>query len=350
MRAKFPKTTAGHLAENIGGRIEGDPQASVCGVALMHEAQPGDLVFVGNEKYLAQWKDSPAEVAMVAEPVAAKARERSGCTLLIVDNIDFALAKLLEHFPAPEIVAGLGPVAAGNSPSVHPSAVVDPTAELGPRARIGAFCVVGPRVKIGRGTTLLAGVSVFDDASVGSECTLWNGVVVRENCRIGDRCILHANVVIGADGFGYRPAPGGTVVKIPHVGDVVLGNDVEIGANTCVDRGKLSSTVIGDFCKIDNLCQIGHNTRLGRGVIIAGLTGISGSVTIGSGVLIGGGAGIADHVTVGDGAQISAAAGVMRDVPPNTRVAGLPARHIQQCFREQAALTRLPDWMRRMKK
>ena len=335
------RMTAGELAARLGGRLHGDAFTAITGIASIGSAGPGDLVFISSEKYAPLWTGSAASAALVSSKVLPKLGLKPGAAVVEVEDADIAFAAALESCQPPLPVAGLPAV------GVHPTAVVDAKASLGEGVRIGAWCVVGPRAVIGPRTVLYSGVSVFDDARVGSDCVLWSGVVVRERCRLGNRCILHANVVIGADGFGYRPAPAGRgVVKIPHIGRVEIGDDVEIGANTCIDRGKLEATTVGDFCKIDNLCQIGHNSRLGRGVIIAGKVGISGSVTIGDGVMIGGGAGVADHVTVGAGAAIAAAAGVMRDVPPGVRVSGIPARDIRQFFRERAAVARLPEILR----
>ncbi len=339
--------TVRELAQKVGGRAEGPSDPEVTGVATLEEAGPEDLVFISGEKFFPQWQESRARVALVSRRVASKVPVREGTSLIQVEDADLALAAILESIAPPPPEAGLPAPGANGAASVHASAVVDQSAQLGPRVRIGAHCVVGPRAVIGAGSVLYPGAAVYDNAAVGEECILWSGATVREFCVIGDRVSLHANAVIGADGFGYRPASGGRgVVKIPHIGRVEIGNDVEIGANTCVDRGKLSATVIGDHCKIDNLCQIGHNCRLGRGVIIAGKVGVSGSVTIGDGVMIGGGAGVADHVTIGAGAAIAAAAGVMRDVPPGGKVSGIPARDIKQFFREQAAIARLPDMLR----
>ena len=337
----FPLLTAGAVAASVAGEVIGDASACITGLGTIESAQPGDLVFISSERYAPLWALSEAAVALVARKVIPKLPPRQDCAVIAVEDADVALATVLRLCEPPLPVAGLP------ASGVHPSANVDPSAELGEGVRIGAHCVVGPRAMIGSRTVLYPNATVFEGARTGTDCVLWNGVVLRERCEIGDRCILHANVVIGADGFGYRPAPDGNgILKIPHVGSVRIGNDVEIGANSCVDRGKLATTVIGDFCKIDNLCQIGHNSRLGRRVIVCGKVGISGSVTVGDGVMIGGGAGIADHVTIGAGASIVAAAGVMRDVPPGGRVSGIPARDSRQFFREQAAVARLPEMLR----
>lgn len=335
------RRTARELADELKGVLTGPDDLVVTGVAGLEEAGPEDLVFVSAERFAALWGKSPAKVALVSRSVVSKLPAREGVSLIVVDDADVSLAALLRDLTPPPPQTTL-------DSRVHPSAVVHPTARLGEGVRIGAYCVVGPGVELGDRTVLYPNVTVFDNARTGRDCVLWSGVVLRERCVLGDRVVLHANCVVGADGFGYRPAPDGNgLVKILHIGHVEIGNDVEIGANTCIDRGKLSATVIGDHCKIDNLCQIGHNCRLGKSVIIAGKVGISGSVTIGDGVMIGGGAGVADHVTIGRGAAIAAAAGVMRDVPPGGKVSGIPARDLKQFFRELAALARLPDMLRR---
>jgi len=183
---------------------------------------------------------------------------------------------------------------------------------------------------------------VFDDTTIGSHTVIWSGTVIRERSEIGSYCIFHTNVSIGADGFGYRPSEDGRgLVKIPHIGNVVIGNAVEIGANSCVDRGKFSSTVIGDGCKIDNLVQIGHNSVLGRSCIMAGNSGLAGSVTLGDGVIIGGSASIKDHTTLHSGVVVGAGSGVMNDVAAGKTVLGYPACDSREMLKQWVALRRL---------
>lgn len=209
---------------------------------------------------------------------------------------------------------------------IHPTAVVDETASIGQGVRIGAGCYIGKHVKLADGVTLYPNVTILDETEVGPNTTMWPGTVVRERSVIGSHCIFHNNVSIGADGFGYRPADNGQgLVKVPQIGNVVIGHYVEIGANSCVDRGKFSSTIVGDGCKIDNLVQIGHNCKMGRFCIMAGASGLAGSVTLGDGVIIGGSASIKDHTTIGSGAVVGAGSGVTGDIGPGEKVLGYPA-------------------------
>jgi UDP-3-O-[3-hydroxymyristoyl] glucosamine N-acyltransferase len=198
---------------------------------------------------------------------------------------------------------------------------------------------------------LQPGVRIHADVVVGASSILHANTVVRHECVIGRRVILHQNVSIGADGFGYRPAPDGRgLVKMPHIGNVVIEDDVEIGANSCVDRGKFGSTVIGAGTKIDDLCMIAHNVRIGRCCVLAGRTSISGSVTIGHGVQMGGSSGVADHLTIGNGARIGAGAGVVRDMPAGATWMGFPADDASVVKRQWVALKRLPELVRRLGK
>ena len=234
---------------------------------------------------------------------------------------------------------------------MHATAVVDATAEIAADVTIGAGCYVGPRVVIGAGTILYPNVTVLDDSSIGSGTVIWSGTVVRERCRIGHSCIIHPNVTIGADGFGYRPSPDGRgLVKIPQIGTVTIGDDVEIGAGSCVDRGKFSTTVVGDGSKIDNLVQIAHNCQLGRSCVMAGQSGLAGSITLGDGVIMGGGSRVKDHCTVGSGAKLGGNATALADVEPGATILGTPAQEYRQTIKQWAALKQLPDLLKRIRK
>jgi len=227
------------------------------------------------------------------------------------------------------------------SVEIHPTAVIDTTAKIGSGTRVGANVYVGPNVEIGENVTIYPNVTILDECTIGKNTVIWSGVVVRERCHVGAYCILHPNCTIGADGFGFRPCPERGLVKIPQIGNVILGNYVEIGANSSVDRGKFSSTILGDGCKIDNLVQIGHNSILGKFCIMAGNSGLAGSVTLGNGVIIGGSASIKDHATLGDGVTIGAGSGVTGDVEAGKTMLGYPAVEARTALKQWAILKRM---------
>jgi UDP-3-O-[3-hydroxymyristoyl] glucosamine N-acyltransferase len=225
---------------------------------------------------------------------------------------------------------------------IHPTAVIHSTAVIGTGCQIGAGCYVGKNVKLGNSVILYPNTTILDNTTIGNNTTIWSGSVVRERCVIGSYCILHPNVSIGADGFGFRPAPDGKeLLKIPHIGNVIIGNGVEIGANSCVDRGKFSATIVGDGCKIDNLVQIGHNSKMGRCCIMAGASGLAGSVTLGDGVVVGGGSCISDHVTLGNGVQVGGASGVITDFADGKKILGYPAVEARDALKQWVVLRKL---------
>jgi UDP-3-O-[3-hydroxymyristoyl] glucosamine N-acyltransferase len=250
-----------------------------------------------------------------------------------VKNADVAMAELLALFVLPAPVF---------DEDIHPAAVIHPTAIIGKGCKIGAGCYVGKEVNLGDEVTLYPNTTVLDYTTIGNSTTIWSGTVVRERCVIGSHCIIHPNVSIGADGFGFRPSPDGKgLLKIPHIGNVIIGNGVEIGANTCIDRGKFSSTIVGDGCKIDNLVQIGHNSKMGRSCIMAGSSGLAGSVTLGDGVIIGGGACISDHVTLGNGVQVGGASGVINNYEDGKKIIGYPAIDARDAMKQWVILRKL---------
>jgi UDP-3-O-[3-hydroxymyristoyl] glucosamine N-acyltransferase len=228
------------------------------------------------------------------------------------------------------------------APGVHPSAVIDPSAQIGEGASIGAHCVVEKNARVGAGTVLYPNCFIGANAVVGKDCLFYPGVVLRENCEAGDRVIIHPNSVIGADGFGYIQQEG-RHEKIPQLGRVVLENDVEIGALTAIDRATLAETRIGAGTKIDNQVQIAHNVRTGKGCIIVAQAGIAGSSTLGDGVVIAGQVGVVDHVKIGSYSVITAGSGVMSDLPEKSVVFGVPARPHMQALKIQVLISKLPE-------
>ena len=332
--------TAQQVAELVEGRLLGAAEVRVASMETLEAARADQLTFIGDRKYAKAWPECRASAAIAAEGLDLEPGE--GRALIFVRDVDLAVAALLRELapPPPRPKAG-----------VDPTATVDPDATLGGDVRIGAHAYVGPGVQIGDGVVLHPGATVMDDCVIGEQCILWPGVVVRERCRLGARCIIQPNATIGAEGFGYRPGPDGkSLVPIPQIGIVILGDDVEIGAGTCIDRAKFSATEIRDGAKIDNLVQIAHNCRVGRHAAISGCCAIAGSVTIGDHAVLGGGVQVPDHVTVGEGARIAGGAAVMGDVPAGETWGGYPARERRQAARELAALRKLPDLLRSIRK
>lgn len=331
--------SASSLAERLEGRLIGRGDVEVRGVNTLDDAGPDEVTFINDKANAQRWASSRATVAVVTAGVEPAGHDPDRRALIEVANAELAIAALLELFAPASSVPEIG---------VHPSAVIDPTVRLGRDTRVGPHASVDRGCTIGDEVVLHAGVRIYAGVSIGDRSVVHANTVVRERCRIGADVILHDGVSIGADGFGYRPAPDGSgLVKMPHLGDVVIGDRVEIGAGTCVDRAKFGSTVIGAGTKIDNLVQIGHNCRIGENCVIAGLAGLCGSVVMGNWVVVAGMVGIGDHLTVGDGATVAARTGVTRSVPAGETWLGYPAGPMQATLREWASLRRLPEFLRR---
>lgn len=275
----------GEIVAALGGELHGDPKLRIEGLAPLESAQPGHLGFLSNPRYRAQLDASAAGCVIVAPALRDAALARGAC--IVADDPYLYFARVTQLWKRTH--------ARPSGPAVHPSAVVDADAVIGQGVRIGPHCVVERGARVGDGTVLKARVHVAED------------------CVIGARCVLHPGVVIGADGFGFAPSPDG-YVKIEQLGAVRIGDDVEIGANTCIDRGALADTVIEDGVKLDNLVQVGHNCRIGRHTVISGCTGIAGSATIGAHCMIGGAAMILGHLTIADRVQVSAGTFVSRSI------------------------------------
>ncbi len=314
----------------VKGTIIGQTTFSITAPEQLELAKETEISFIGNKKYEKLWQNSKACAAIVNEDISIEPGDNK--VFIKVKNADLAMSLVLELFaPAPPQFAF----------EIHPTAVVDASAKIGVGARIGANVYIGPNVVLGENVTIYPNATILDECTIGKNTIIWSGVVVRERCHVGAYCILHPNCTIGADGFGFRPCPERGLVKIPQIGNVILGNNVEIGANSSVDRGKFSSTILGDGCKIDNLVQIGHNSILGKYCIMAGNSGLAGSVTLGNGVIIGGSASIKDHLTLGDGVIIGAGSGVAADVPAGKTMLGYPAVEARTALKQWAILKRM---------
>ena len=319
------------LCDIVGGELLGSTKVKISGPEQIEKAEKHHVTFIGNRKYIKHWTESKASVVVINSNLQIEADDTRA--IIKVANADLAMAKILEAFnPPPPVFDN----------DIHPTAVVHETAKIGMGCKIGAGTYVGKNVVLDDGVTLYPNVSVFDDTTIGKGTIVWSGTVIRERTEIGMGCIFHTNVSIGADGFGYRPAEDGRgLVKIPQIGNVIIGNGVEIGANSCVDRGKFSSTIIGDGCKIDNLVQIAHNCVMGRACIMAGHSGLAGSVTLGDGVIIGGSASIKDHTNIASGAVVGAGSGVMNDISAGKTVLGYPATDSREMLKQWVALRKL---------
>lgn len=323
--------TIEQICDLLQGNLEGKAGLIIEGPEQIEYATPWQITFIGNRKFLPLWERSKACAAIITSSIKGEPGE--GRAFIRVKNADLAMAQLLELFmPEPPVFEY----------PVHPTAVIHPDAEIGKGTRIGAGCYIGPNTRIGDNVTLYPNVTVLDNCSVGKGTVIWSGTVIRERCIVGSNCLFNLNVSIGGDGFGYRPsADGRGLVKIPHIGNVVIGNDVELGSGVCIDRGKFSSTILGDGTKIDNLVQIGHNSRTGRFCMMAGNSGLAGSVTLGDGVIVGGSASISDHVTLGNGVLVGGGSGVMNDVPDGGKVLGYPATDSREMLKQWVALRKL---------
>lgn len=316
----------------VKGTIVGNTSHSITAPEQLELAKETEISFIGNKKYEKFWQNSKACAAIVNEDISIEPGENKA--FIKVKNADLAMSLVLELFaPEPPQFAT----------DIHPTAVVDASAKIGAGTRIGANAYIGPNVVLGENVTIYPNVTILDECTIGSHTTIWSGAVVRERCHVGAHCILHPNCTIGADGFGFRPCPEKGLAKIPQIGNVVIGNYVEIGANSSVDRGKFSSTILGDGCKIDNLVQIGHNSVLGKFCIMAGNSGLAGSVTLGNGVIIGGSASIKDHTTLGDGVTIGAGSGVTGDVEAGKTMLGYPAVEARTALKQWAILKRMAN-------
>ena len=318
---------------HVGGELSGDAAVPITGVNSLEAAGPGEITFAENPAQANTVRESHAAAIIV--PLAFPSL--AGRALLRVEHPRLAFLKVMYLFqPAASPPAG-----------VHRKAVVAPDAGLGDEVTIRECAVVRSRAKIGRGTVIESGAHIGEGVSIGEHCVIGPNVVITRGCRLGNRVILHGGVVIGADGFGYVWAEG-RHLKIPQLGNVVIEDDVELGANVCVDRATFGSTLIKRGTKVDNLVQIAHNDVIGEDVTISGQVGLAGSVRVGNRVVFAGQAGVADHVTIGDDVKVGAQSGILKDVPSGETVWGLPARNIRRIKRELAALALLPDLIKRL--
>lgn len=328
-----PSFTAAQIAESLQGDILGDGSVELTGVASADAAKTGDLTFAEKTAYLAAAEQSQASAILVSDASAASRK-----VLIRVKNPRIALARVLPlFFPAKKY-----------PPGVHSSAAIDPSVSVPSTAFVGPHCVIGKGVKLGERTVLMGGNHIGHDCQIAEDACLHPNVVLYPDCQVGQRVTIHAGTVIGSDGYGYV-LDEGRHRKVLQVGNVIIHDDVEIGANAAIDRGALGSTVIGQGTKIDNLVHVAHNVVVGRHCIIMGQAGFGGSTRLSDYCVIASQAGVADHLRLGQQATVGAQSGVMRDVPDYGVVVGSPAAPDQQMKRQWIALKRLPELIRRMR-
>ena len=324
--------TALEIAEHVGGEVVGDKTAILKNFAPAERAQAGDLTFAENEAYFTRAEHSAATAIIVGKGIKSSKK-----ILIRVPDARIAFAKALAlFFPEQKFAAG-----------IHPTAVIASSAQVDASAHIGPHCVVGERVRIGARAVLQGGNFVGDDSKLGNDVNLFPGVTLYPRTEIGQRVRIHANTVIGSDGFGYVQEKG-IHLKVPQIGNTLIGDDVEIGAGVTVDRGALGSTVIGKGTKIDNLVQIAHNVEVGEGCLLVAQIGIAGSSKLGNYVILGGQVGIAGHLKIGNQVTIGAKSGVMHNIPDGGKWMGIPAQPDKQSKRQMIAIQLLPELIKRV--
>ncbi len=316
------------IATLVGGEMVGDRNLQITGVAGIKDAEKGDITFLSNAKYLPFLFSTKASAVVVDLDIDTK-----DLPAIRVSNPSSAFTKIVTYFTPAQPPAIMG---------VHPTAVIAEDVYLGERVSVGAQCVIEKNSKIGGGTVVGAQSYIGHDAHLGKNCFIHPHVTIREGVHIGDGVIIHSGSVIGSDGFGYEAA-NGKHIKIPQLGSVVIEDDVEIGANVCVDRGRFKNTHIGKGTKIDNLVQIAHNVVIGENCLVVSQAGISGSTVLGNRVIIAGQVGLVGHIEVGDDVIVAARSGVTKSVPANSVLLGEPAKPMQEQKKIFALISRLPD-------
>lgn len=323
----------GELANRLGAELRGDAELEVTGVKGIEEAGPAEVTFVANPRYTHLARQTRA-AAVLVEP---EFQEIAAATLRI-KNPYLAFARALGFFYQPPAYA----------PGIHPTAVIDPTAEIGEGAHVGAYVVVGPGVRLGAHATLLPHVVLYPGVQAGSHLFAHAHAVVREHCVLGDHVTLENGAIIGSDGFGFAKNEAGHWQKIPQSGPVRLGNRVDVQANACIDRATVGQTEIGDGTKVDNLVQVGHGSRVGENTLLCAQTGLAGSSEVGNNAILAGQTGVAGHCSLGDGVILTAQSAVSHDIPAGKIISGSPGFDNRIWLRATAVFQRLPEMLKRL--
>ena len=322
--------TAQQIAQFVEGRVEGDPNAAVNTFAKIEEGRAGAISFLSNPKYTHYIYETESSIVLVDETVQLEHPVKA--TLIRVKNAYECVAKLLQMYAA----------AQPKKTGIDSLAFIHPSAKIGENCYIGAFAYIGEGAVIGDGCQIYPHVVIGDKASLGDDCLIYPNVSIYHHCKLGNRVTIHSGSVIGADGFGFAPTPHG-YDKIPQIGIVTIEDDVEIGANTCVDRSTMGSTYVRKGVKLDNLVQIAHNTDIGENTVMSAQVGIAGSAKVGQWCMFGGQVGIAGHITIGNQVNLGAQAGVPSSVKDGQTLIGSPAMNTRGFFRSQAIYQRLPE-------
>ena len=326
--------TAKQIADFLQGEVEGNPDVKVNNFAKIEEGKPGTLAFLSNPKYTHYIYDTKADIVLVNADF--KAEKEIKATLIRVANSYEALAKLLE------LVEKSKPTKVG----IEPMSYIAPTAKMGKEVYVAGFAYVGENVVVGDNSKVFPHVFIGENVVIGNNVTLYSGVKIYAGCKIGDNSIIHAGAVIGSDGFGFAPQADGSYHKIPQMGNVVIEKDVEIGANTVIDRAVMDSTIIKEGVKLDNLIQIAHNVEIGKHTVIASQSGVSGSTKIGENCVFGGQVGLAGHLKIGNEVKIGAQSGIGKSQKDGSEIIGTPAIPIRDWYKSSVIFARLPEMYR----
>lgn len=330
--------TATQIAELIRGQIEGDASVSVSAAGKIESAVAGNVSFLANPKYLHHIYDTNASVVIVANDLVL---DKPVSTTIIRHPMPYyGFCMVLDAWFNPH----------QKRTGIHPSAIISSNAQIGDDVYIGEYVVIEEGAVIGNGAQLYPQVFIGKNAHVGNNTLFYAGVKLYSECIVGNNCIIHAGTVIGSDGFGFAPTPDGTYAKIPQIGNVVIEDNVETGANCCLDRATMGSTIIRKGVKLDNMVQIAHNAEVGENTVIAGLSGVAGSTKVGKNCVIGAQVGIVGHITIADGTQIGGQSGIPKSIKePNQQFIGSPAMLLKDSFKSQVILRNLPELEQRVR-
>jgi len=332
------KFTAKQISNKVDGNIEGDPNVELSILSKIEEAKVGSITFLSNPKYIPFIYKTKASAVIVDNDFIPESKLNT--TLIRVKDPYSSFSKILELFNLEDMKLY----------EIDKSALINKAVKLPKKTFIGALAIIEKGVVLGENVRIKAQSFIGENVKIGKNTIIQNGVKILSNSIIGNNCIINAGAVIGCDGFGFAPQENGSYSKIPQTGNVIIGNNVEIGSNSTIDRATMGSTIIHDGVKIDNLVQIAHNAEIGKNTVFAGQSGVSGSTKIGENCVIGGQAGIGGHLKIGNNVKIQGQAGVLKDIPDNKQIQGTPAIEFNNYYRSYAYFKKLPDFENRLKK